>query len=390
MKYKLQLVVKLPARCSRVDDVQPEAIAPLVTLAPSKPRPGLIEAVIWCAIFLLTQLLTLICVTGGVLIAYAMQARDPSEFLNDQLNQVAKAAEPQTGQTDTPAFPNEFGQALGFGMLGAQFASLGLILLVLPRRIGKDWKQQIRLSRPSVLHVLLILLITPGFILATNGIEELLQKAVDITVPNVAKGLTKTFSLFPWFLTFLAVGFGPGFVEEIWCRGFLGRGLTARYGLVTGVVLTSILFGLMHCSLTYAIPVAFMGCYLHFVYLVSRSIWISILLHTLNNTIGVWLTLSGLDKQLEAKLDGQTEIVYLVSFSLVLFASIALWTSRPRIIPLHDSPADQSTSANWNIAYPGLSALPHPFEHRMQGPASPMAMFFTFVSFAVLMYQIFR
>jgi len=380
----------VPPLVVKVDDAHHEANVPLVTLSPSKPRPGLIEAVIWCVIFLLTQLVTLICVTGGVLIAYALQARDPSEFLNDQLNQVAKATEPQSGQMDTPPFPNEFGQALGFGMLGAQFASLGLILLVLPRRIGKDWKQQIGLSRPSVLHILLILLLTPGFILATNGIEELLQKAVGITVPNVGKGLTKTFSSSPWLLTFLAVCFGPGFVEEIWCRGFLGRGLTARYGLNMGVVLTSILFGLMHSSLTYAIPVAFMGVYLHFVYLVSRSIWISILLHTLNNSIGVLLSLSSLDKELDAKLAGRIEIVYLVSFALVLFASIALWTSRPRITPLHGKPADQSRSANWNLNYPGLSALPHPSERTIRGPVSPMAMIFTVVLFAVLMYLVFR
>jgi len=345
--------------------VPSEMNPPLVILIASKPHPGFLEAIAWCLVFLFTQFLSLCLITLIVFLAFALSHRDVKEFLFDQMDRVAKSNEKQSDQTETPEFPTELGHALAYGMLGAPIASLGLILLVLPRRIGKDWQRQIGLCAPSLLHVMLIVLLAPGFILAANGIQELLQKEVGITVPTVGKGLTKTFGSFPWFLTFLAIGFGPGLVEEIWCRGFLGRGLTARYGLVVGVILTSILFGLMHCSITYAIPVTIMGLYLHFVYLVSQSIWISILLHTLNNSIGVLLSLSGWDDLLDAKIGGRVGIVYLVSVSLILFASIALWTSCPRVVPLH------------------------PAEKQIRSKVSPLAICFTLTSFAVLMFLLF-
>jgi hypothetical protein len=217
-----------------------------------------------------------------------------------------------------------------------------------------------------------------------DGIQQLLQRGFGIEPPSMGKLLGDTFQTFPWFLTFLAVGLGPGVVEEIFCRGFLGRGLTARYGLLLGVTLTSIMFGLMHGSITYAIPTAIMGAYLHFVYLTSRSLWISILLHTLNNSVGVVATLAGSVEQLNP-------VVYLASFSLVLFASIALWTSRPRHLPLPGRSETHLKSTDGNLDYPGISALPHDSGDSLKcGKPSAIALLLTFISFACLMYLLFR
>jgi hypothetical protein len=178
----------------------------------------------------------------------------------------------------------------------------------------------------------------------------------------------------------LAVGLGPGVVEEIWCRGFLGRGLTARYGLVLGVILTSIIFGLLHCSLTYAIPTACMGLYLHFVYLTSRSLWISILLHTLNNSAAIVATLINQDEQ------SASPVLYFASFSLVLFASIAMWTSRPQLVSDRSGQEVQNGATHSELDnYLGLSSLPHAPVSRM----SSIALVFTLISFASVMYLLF-
>ena len=113
------------------------------------------------------------------------------------------------------------------------------------------------------------------------------------------KALNSVFGAFPWPLTVLAVAIGPGVVEEFWCRGFLGRGLSARYGLVTGVLLTSILFALMHVDPSLLLPIALMGAYLHFVYFVTRSIWAPILLHAMNNGVSILLALTLKPEQMD-------------------------------------------------------------------------------------------
>jgi membrane protease YdiL (CAAX protease family) len=381
-----------PPLVVRVDEVYPESDLPLEKPVKARPRPGVIEAIAWCLIFLFMQLFISALVIVFVLFAFAVQQPDPKQFLNDQAKVFAEANSPDIPAGETrPAVPREIGQALAYGMLGAQFASLGLILIVLPWRIGKGWRKQINLKRPAIIHVLLILLLAPGFMLLSGGIQELLQVVFGIEPPTTNKLLGDMFRSFPWYLTFLAIGLGPGVVEEIFCRGFLGRGLTARYGLLVGVTLTSLMFGLMHCSVSYAIPTAIMGVYLHFVYLTSRSLWISILLHTLNNSVAVLATLSGGMAQLEADPQGIGPAIYLLSFSLILFASIALFTSRPRPVVLSESSEEQLKSTDGNLDHPGPSALPHDSGESLKcGKPSPIALVLTFISFASLMYLLFQ
>ena len=71
--------------------------------------------------------------------------------------------------------------------------------------------------------------------------------------------------------------------EEVYCRGFLARGLIARQGLVVGTLVTSLLFGFMHLDLVQGINAFFLGVAFQFVCLVTRSLWAPIVLHLLNN-----------------------------------------------------------------------------------------------------------
>jgi uncharacterized protein len=379
-----------PPLVSKNDEVRTNVNPPMVTLiAPQplpKPRPGLFEAVIWCMIFLGTQIFGLLLTTGFVMCVFALKAPDAEKFLIHQLEGLGAMSSKDTSTGKSPEIPSEIGQALAYGMLGAQVGSLGLIGLVFPWRIGADWKRQIGFRLPSVIQTLLVVLLVPGFMMLAGGIQSLLQE-VGIPQPSMNKILDNTFQSFPWLLTFLAVGFGPGFVEEMWCRGFIGRGLSARYGLIIGVSLTSIMFGLLHCSLSYAIPTAIMGAYLHFVYLASRSIWNSILLHTCNNAIGVWASLTGKAEQLDADPHGLTPVIYLASIALVLFGSIALWTSRARIVPIQGSEEEWIKSIDWKPEYPGISIPPPNSGVKLaRAKISPIALLITLASFALLVF----
>ena len=127
------------------------------------------------------------------------------------------------GEGERPPVPFEIAQSLAWGMLAAQFVSLALIAIVLPRRIGPDWKRQIGVRRPAALHVFLVLLIVPGFILNADVIQTVFTWATGVPPPPPDKTVTGLFRDFPWPLTALAIAIGPGVVEEFWCRGFLGR-----------------------------------------------------------------------------------------------------------------------------------------------------------------------
>ena len=88
-----------------------------------------------------------------------------------------------------------------------------------------------------------------------------------------------------WFFIVGAV-FAP-LVEEIFFRGFLFQGFRARYGWVTGMLLSSAIFAAAHLDLVALIPTFILGCLLAYVYHRSNSLWPGIILHFLVNAFGL-------------------------------------------------------------------------------------------------------
>lgn len=370
---------------------EPANDPPLVTRpepppqAPKRPRPGFWEAIAWCVVFVALQLCTMLAVVCAVFAAYAFAAPQPGAFFDQQLDGFSKAVDPKF-QGERPPLPFEFGQAIAYGMLGAQVTSLGLIALVLPRRVGPEWKRQLGFRAPHPLHVVLVLLVVPGFMIVSGVIQEAFLWATGIRPPAAMKSLNGVFGPFPWPLTVLAVSIGPGLVEELWCRAFLGRGLSARYGLVAGVILTSVFFALMHIDPSQLLVIALMGAYLHFVYVATRSIWTPILLHAMNNGVSVLLVLALKPEQMDQ--DKNVPIVVTLSaVSLMIFATVALWTGRAALQPL----SAKEGEGEWQPEYPGVSAPP-PGANVTLGyeVVSPVAVIFTCVSFIAVMYLGYR
>ncbi len=356
--------------------------------APKRPGPGFWEAALWCLVFMAGQLFGAIAGMGVVFTAYALAEPEPGKFMLDQLDGFTKASDIKA-QDERPPIPFAIGQAAAWGMLTAQFVSLGMIALVLPRRIGPDWKRQLGVRRPSGLHVLLVLLIVPGFMLFADAVQAVFIWATGLKPPAAMAALNGIFKQFPWPLTVLAVALGPGVVEEFWFRGFLGRGLSARYGLVTGVLLTSLFFALAHLDPSQLLAFALMGAYLHFVYRTTRSIWPPILLHAMNNGTAVLLVMLLPPEKFEQP---TPIIVPLASLALLIFGSTALWTSRARVGRMEgDEPARwdkwESDESTWKAEYPGVSAPPP--EARLDlgyATVSPAALLFTFIWFGALLY----
>jgi membrane protease YdiL (CAAX protease family) len=111
----------------------------------------------------------------------------------------------------------------------------------------------------------------------------LLFGATDPTAAPIARAAQSA----PWWLAMLAFAVGPAVNEELWFRGYLGRGLVGRYGPTAGVLLASLFFGLVHVHPVQAAYAALMGLWLHFAYRMTRSLWVPVLVHFLNNGLAV-------------------------------------------------------------------------------------------------------
>lgn len=82
-----------------------------------------------------------------------------------------------------------------------------------------------------------------------------------------------------------AVAAGVG--EELLCRGWLQRGLQARFGAIAAILVSSLVFGAMHLEPVHAIAAGLLGGYLGCVAWLADSVRASIACHIANNATAV-------------------------------------------------------------------------------------------------------
>ena len=83
-----------------------------------------------------------------------------------------------------------------------------------------------------------------------------------------------------WDLASLSLVAGVG--EEMLFRGVLQDAAAARYGLATGLIVGSVVFGMLHAvTRTYAVLVTLIGAYLGAIYVASGNLLVPIVAHGL-------------------------------------------------------------------------------------------------------------
>ena len=88
-----------------------------------------------------------------------------------------------------------------------------------------------------------------------------------------------------WFF-FVGVVLAP-IVEEIFFRGFVFQGFRQRYGWISAMLVSSIVFAAAHLDLVAFVPTFILGCLLAYMFQRSNSIWPGVILHFLVNAFGL-------------------------------------------------------------------------------------------------------
>ena len=79
-----------------------------------------------------------------------------------------------------------------------------------------------------------------------------------------------------------------GVGEEIFFRGILMRVLTKWFGNVhVGIVLSAIIFTIVHFQPYKVLPMLALGLFLGYLYYRTKSLWVPISIHVLNNALVV-------------------------------------------------------------------------------------------------------
>lgn len=134
--------------------------------------------------------------------------------------------------------------------------------------------------------ILLVLLISLAIIATSAGVDMAPR-------PDGKSGGTEIFTVMGGFwLTFaLSVVVAP-IAEEVVFRGVLFPAIIKRYGLIAGVVLSSLIFTLVHINPIQMISVLPLGIYLAIMYHRTRSIYPGMILHATWNLMVLLITQS--------------------------------------------------------------------------------------------------
>ena len=232
---------------------------------------------------------------------------------------------------------------------GSQFAGLALSWLLLRLWCGKSWPRKIALTRlPSPTHVALVLIGFPGMIALSAAVEipitkyvpnlgEVLQSlGLPVDMKGTSEAIGEMVKHAPWALAIFAVAVSPGICEEVFCRGFLGQGLSGRYSTWAVVLMVSFLFGAIHMDPQQGIGAMLLGAVIHGAYVATRSLVVAMAVHFANNGLAVVHFNDSLFPVLDI-LDGplkrQPVLFVLAGLGLFGAACYALYQTRCRLAP---------------------------------------------------------
>lgn len=153
----------------------------------------------------------------------------------------------------------------------------------------------LKINKPSKKTVLAFLLLTFGFLFGLSSVNEVFAnflynlgyKKTQTTLPN--------FTVRNFILVLLFVCIIPAFVEEVFFRAIITKGLTC-FGKITAVVLSGLLFSIFHMNPLQTIYQFLTGCIFALIVLYGGNYILTFISHFLNNfmVVIVYYFLSGI------------------------------------------------------------------------------------------------
>ena len=114
-------------------------------------------------------------------------------------------------------------------------------------------------------------------------------------------------------------------VEEGVFRGTIERKLLEKdWNPWWAIVISALMFSLMHMNLTQGIIALILGLFMGWVYYRSRNIWLCIFIHALNNTVSTVLSLALSDPDAMSSFSLPVNLVMLVAGAVLVYLGAAL------------------------------------------------------------------
>lgn len=167
-----------------------------------------------------------------------------------------------------------------------------------------------------------------------SGLENWMRSTEDAAA-EATRNILDVNTVGSLIATIFVVGFMAGLSEEILFRGAMLRTMQdSRLGKHAVVWIVAILFSALHMQFYGFVPRMVLGLWLGYLFVWSRSLWVPIIAHTLNNSTVVffsYLTNKGIVPEGYGDnigLPAEGAFPWLALVSLVASITVAIWASR--------------------------------------------------------------
>ena len=165
----------------------------------------------------------------------------------------------------------------------------------------RSWLDELTLNRAPIKKQLLLSLLL--FVLSSGAVGFLLQINQGLTLPEELSKMVQSLEAqsnrvyqmvlqknqgFGTLLVIVFMAFFPALTEEVFFRGFAMKKLIGIGGnFHLGIWLSAAFFAIIHVQPLKFLPMLLLGAILGYVAYYSRSIWASVSIHFMNNTLAV-------------------------------------------------------------------------------------------------------
>jgi len=201
------------------------------------------------------------------------------------------------------------------------FIFCGLISIRMQKR---KVSEIIEFNKPKK-HFIPLIFIGMGVCMLANIITSVIGSLLPFTpvMPDIG---TPT-NLSGIIIYFITTAFLPALVEEFFFRGVI-YGSLKKFGKVVAIVVSSVLFSLIHGNLV-QIPFAFMvGLILGYITAEADSIWPAVIVHFLNNFMSCVLTYIGVF--FNESIQNFAFVIYMLIFIAIGLVSIVIYLTKQK------------------------------------------------------------
>lgn len=139
-------------------------------------------------------------------------------------------------------------------------------------------------------------------------------------------------------LTFISIAIFAPILEELFCRGIILRGLLHHISPTKAILLSALMFGVMHLNPWQAIPAFILGIFMGWIYWRTNSLLATIFIHFTNNGFSYFVTLMWPDLPahfgfVDLIPNNYYYLIYAIALFFTLFAFIIMNKNYEKIIP---------------------------------------------------------